>query len=420
MPHGFLSNTRTLTGRLALFFTGMSCVIGIVTFVIFYLALQWSEDRVGERRILIDRDSAVERFLAGEQGRIRLDALTEAYNDIELVPEEYRQYIDKQETFLGEVGSLLLPLGHMVYKGYYIDNGERKTIVLLSLIDEVEFGNEEILYSGIIVICFVALLMFTFGALLLRLSKRLIEPVNDITKQLNQLAGNATKAFEIDQEAAEEFQLLTTHLNQYRSELDLALKREQAFARYASHELRTPLTVVKGANKLLARSEHSAFQHRQITRIDDASHEMITMVDALLAIVRYERNVDEAPLRGVTKAEFEAIVAANEIQATEKSIAVEIHYHDAPRLKAAPVVVSMIVGNLIRNAIAASDQGKIDLFVSSQQLTVIDDGCGLSDTPNGDGHGLGLLIVDDLCRRYQWKFELTSHATRGCQATIMF
>ncbi|OAJ95870.1 sensor histidine kinase [Vibrio bivalvicida] len=420
MPHGFLSNTRTLTGRLAVFFTGMSCVIGIVTFLIFYFALQWSEDRVGERRILIDRDSAVERFLAGEKGEIRLDSLTVAYNDVNLVPKEYRKYVDDHESFLGEVGSLLSPHGHMVYNGYYSDKGERKVIVLLSLIDKVEFGNEEILYSGIIVISFVSLLMFTFGALLFRLSRRLIEPVNDITKQLNDLTGDTTQAFDIHHEAAEEFQLLTTHLNQYRKELNLALKREQAFARYASHELRTPLTVVKGANKLLTRSSLSEFQHRQVARIEHAALEMITLVDALLSIVRYERNVDDAPLRSIQPQEIANIVAANRVHATEKQLEIDVRFNGQPQLRATPAVLNMVLGNLIRNAIAASDHGRIDVEVSSQHIEVIDDGPGLTEIPDSEGHGLGLLIVEDLCRRYQWQFELTNHDKRGCCATIKF
>lgn len=78
----FLSSTRTLTGRLALFFTTISCIIGVIISMIFMFSLDWSEDRVGERLILIDRDTAVERFLNGEKGMIEIDSLTKAYNDL--------------------------------------------------------------------------------------------------------------------------------------------------------------------------------------------------------------------------------------------------------------------------------------------------------------------------------------------------
>ncbi|NOI30210.1 sensor histidine kinase [Vibrio coralliilyticus] len=415
-----LSSTRSLTGRLALFFTTISCIIGVVIFLIFTLSLQWSEDRVGERRILIDRDEAVARFIAGEDGEIQIDALTRAYNDLSLVPDFYRKYTDTYDTYLGEVGSTLSPNGHMVYKGYYTDKGEKKVVVLLSLIDQVEFATDEFIYSGVIVISFVSVLMFLFGTLLYRLSTRLIEPVNEIAKQLESHSGSATQAFTIREGAADEFQALTEQLNQYRQDLNLALKREQAFARYASHELRTPLTVVKGANKLLSRSEHSEFQERQISRIEDATTQMTTMVDALLSIVRYERNVDDAPLRGIEEAELQSIVDANSVQATEKNIAIRLTIEGLPTVRATPAVMNMILGNLIRNAIAATAEGEITIDVSEQQLVIIDDGPGLSETPNVDGHGLGLLIVDDLSQRYGWSFELGNHPRRGCSARILF
>lgn len=82
--------------------------------------------------------------------------------------------------------------------------------------------------------------------------------------------------------------------------------------------------------------------------------------------------------------------------------------------------MNMILGNLIRNAIAASAEGEITIDLSEQQLVIIDDGPGLSETPNADGHGLGLLIVDDLSQRYGWSFELENHPRRGCSARILF
>ncbi|NOH79523.1 HAMP domain-containing histidine kinase [Vibrio sp. RE86] len=416
----FFTNTKSLTSHLAIFFASVSIVVGFVSFCIFYLALQWSEDRVGERRILIDRDAAVERFINGENGAIQIDELTVAYNDMSLVPKQYQEFLSVYPTFLGEAGESFNPLSHMIFKGQYTLHGETKDIILLTLIDRIEFGADELLYSGAIVIMFVATLMFLFGTILYRLSVRLIEPLNDITEQLNQESIDVELAFSIKPQSAKEFQLLTDQLNQYRTELNQTLKREQAFARYASHELRTPLTVVKGASKLLMRSEYNEFQGRQIKRIEDASAEMITMVDALLSIVRYERNVEDTPFRHVTRQEFESVIAANSVQAADKNLDIEFTIIDEPLTRATEPVMNIVVGNLIRNAIAATEAGKISVDVTSKQLTIIDDGPGLKDTPNSEGHGLGLLIVDDLCQRYEWLFKLENHPTRGCIAMIKF
>ncbi|WP_260258773.1 sensor histidine kinase [Vibrio intestinalis] len=415
-----LRSSKSLTGRLAIFFIGLSCTVGVVTFMVFLMALQWSEDRVGERRILLDRDIAAERFIAGENGKIRIDMLTNAYNDLSLIPKEYRDYLQDKESYLGEVGFWYNEDSLMVYKGQYAHNGEMHDLVLLSLMDQVELTQKEIIYSGVIVISFVSLLMFAFGTLLYRLSSQLIEPLNGIALQLENQTGDSTAEFTISPEASVEFQTLTAKLNQYRTELNHALKREQAFARYASHELRTPLTVVKGATKLIERTETKAFNIRQIGRISNATEQMITMVDALLSIVRYERNVEDAPLRQVSEQELSTIVNDNSLQATDKQLQVDLEVQSLPQVRATEPVMHMILGNLIRNGVAATSSGAITITISADQMQIIDDGPGLDSIPNKNGHGLGLLIVDDLCRRYEWQFSLSNHPTRGCIATIHF
>lgn len=415
-----LGSTRSLIGRLAFFFVGISVALGLFTLVIFSLALHWSEDRVGERRILLDKDIAIERFIAGENGEIRIDILTTAYNDLSLLPEEYQQELRGKNHFLGELDFYQEPDSYMVYKGQYTDRGQQKFVVLLTTIDNVEFSAQEVVYSSIIVVSMVALLMFLFGTLLYRLSKRLIEPLNGIVLQLAQQSGDSETEFTITNEAAEEFQLLAQHLNQYRTDLNLTLKREQAFARYASHELRTPLTVVKGAGKLLARTEQPKFNQRQIARIENATNQMSSMVDALLALVRYERNTEDAALRIVTESELNAIVVDNSSQANDKDLHINLITESLPQVQATPPVMYMILGNLIRNAIAATAQGEITINVTKQVILITDDGPGLTEHKNEHGHGLGLLIVDDLARRYQWEFELYNHATRGCVAKITF
>ena len=249
-----LTSTKTLTGRLAVFFGLMAVIVSVFTYIVFMSALYLSEDRVGERRILIDRNYAVGLFQAGESGELRIDDLTIAYNDLSLIPAEYLKYIKGKESFVGEVGEE--PNSRMVYVGEYSDKGQTHPIVLLSEIDRVEFDIYELVYATTFVLTLLSILIFSFGALLYRLSKRLIEPFNSISEQLESNKLNLNEEFSVNDDAAVEFRQLTNQLNQYRREINSLLKREQAFARYSSHELRTPLTVARGANKLLLRSPY--------------------------------------------------------------------------------------------------------------------------------------------------------------------
>ena len=412
------SSTRTLTSQLAIFFTFVALIMGLASYTIFYAAPHWSEDKVGERRIEIDKNEAIQRFTNGETGEITIDVLTRAYNDISLVPSAYHRYFKGRDEFVGEVGSDTE--SRMIYFGHYQKEGNRHPVILVSDINQIEFGPHEILFSSLVVITSIAGLLIIFGALLSRLSQRLIAPLNQLTEQLTEQSGNSAHIFKIPTGGAAEFQILANKLNQDRLDIHSLLKREQAFARYASHELRTPLTIVKGASKLLERHTPSDFQQRQILRINEATGQMSTMVDALLALVRYERSEDDTSLREVTKSEFEAIINNNNAQAKDKDIEIELICHQTPQLKAVPAVLNMVLGNLLSNAIAASQQGKITLEVSAKAISVTDNGAGLNNSSNHAGHGLGLLIVEDLCRRYDWHFSIKNRATVGCEATISF
>ncbi|CAM3720261.1 sensor histidine kinase [Parendozoicomonas haliclonae] len=413
-------NLRTLTGRLAAFFMLISLVIAVVVVQLFVEGLRWSEDQMSQRRMLIDRDEAVARFKTGSSGVVSLDELTIAYNDMQLVPELYREYLEGVGDYLGEPLELPGEPEHMIYKGQYDDNGQVRDIVLLSQVDRIEFTSEELVSVGAVVVGLVILLMLVFVALLHRLSRYLIQPLIDLAEQLQQQSGQSQMPFSIPAQAADEFQLLTQHLNLYRIELNETLKREKAFARYASHELRTPLTIAKGAGKLLGRTELTDYQRRQAGRISDATEQMIMMVDALLSIVRHERNTDADPLRLIKRAELEKIIASNSLQAQDKALQLELQIAGEPQTRATTAVLEMVLGNLLRNAIAATPRGTIVVFVTEEALEVIDQGTGLTATPDKDGHGLGLMIVDDFSRRYGWTFTLENAEKHGCRARILF
>ncbi|MEZ8320562.1 sensor histidine kinase [Vibrio splendidus] len=418
MISNVLTSTKTLTGRLALFFGLMAVIVSAFVYVVFVAALYMSEDRVGERRILIDRDYAVRLFQAGESGELRIDDLTIAYNDPSFIPAEYYKFIKDKESFIGEVGEE--PESRMVYVGEYTDEGETFPIILLSEIDLVELDVSELMYATTFVLTLLSILIFGFGALLYRLSKRLIEPFNSLSEQLESNKLNLNEEFDVSEGAAVEFRQLTDQLNQYRREINSLIKREQAFARYSSHELRTPLTVARGANKLLLRSETTEFQSRQVERIDEAIIQMSEMVDALLGLVRYERNSDDAPLRLFSQQELETIVSKNSLQADEKQVEITLQVQSEPTIQATSAIMNMLVGNLLRNAIAATNSGTVTVTLSEQSIVIEDQGEGLQEQYNPNGHGLGLLIVDDLCQRFQWDFELVNRSCGGCTAKITF
>lgn len=85
-----------------------------------------------------------------------------------------------------------------------------------------------------------------------------------------------------------------------------------------------------------------------------------------------------------------------------------------------PAVIRMILKNLIDNAIRFTSVGSITVTVSNTKISVIDTGKGLEGLPETD-HGLGLLIVQRLCKSYGWTFELIDNKAQqeqGCSAIL--
>ena len=416
MPSLF-RNTESMTGRLAMFFITVAITVGIFCLVLLSIVLAWSEDRVGERRILIDKQQAIEYFRsAPDQESVQLDPLTIAYNGLSAVPTRIQDYLRNHEQYIGEIGQG--SDSRMLYMTPYTQRGESRHLVLISRIDEIEISLQEYINVMAIVLALVVLLIGSFTAILTRLSRSLIQPINHLCAQLSEHQGDTNRVFSVPEGSAQEFLTLANTLNQYRSDMDELMKREQAFARYASHELRTPLTVMKGSTSLLAKHEHTPFAQRQIDRIQSATHQMLTMVDALLSLVRYEKSHDNAPERAISAQELSDIIAKQKAQADAKQLTVTYDVFGTPRTRASVAIIEIVLGNLIRNSIAATAQGSIYIRMDTHSIDVMDEGGGFSPSSQGEGHGLGLLIIQDICQRYQWRFSLTDRASGGCHARV--
>ncbi|MBJ7549074.1 sensor histidine kinase [Marinomonas ostreistagni] len=414
----FLQNAKSMTGRLALFFIAVSIVVGAICLILISLVLTWSEDRVGERRIMIDKQSAMTYFQETPWANtVKLDPLTTAYNGLANVPVYFREFLEHQPNYIGEAGEG--ENSRMLFSTHFMLDGEERQLVLISRIEEIEITHHEFVNVMALVLGVVALLIGAFTTLLTRLSKSLIRPINQLCDQLEQHQENSHKAFSVPRGSAREFQMLAATLNQYKNDLNSTIKREQAFARYASHELRTPLTLMKGSSSMLAKQTETPFAKRQVERIQRATEQMLVMVDALLGLVRYEKSQDNAPVRTIEAKEIESLVQKHQSQADSKQLTLTCQISGFPSTRATPAVLEMIVGNLIRNSIAASKQGIINITMHETYIEVSDEGEGFETTKTSDsGHGLGLLIVEDICQRYHWQFVIKNRAEGGCVATL--
>jgi signal transduction histidine kinase len=92
----------------------------------------------------------------------------------------------------------------------------------------------------------------------------------------------------------------------------------------------------------------------------------------------------------------------------------------------------MVIGNLLRNAFAYTDRGKIRVLLDGGSLTVTDTGIGIDakDLPRvferyyhsqrSHGAGIGLSLVKRICERYGWTITIDSEPGFGTASHLEF
>ncbi|WOT04702.1 sensor histidine kinase [Shewanella youngdeokensis] len=430
----------SLPHKLMLYFSTVAVMIGVTIYFSMFALMQWVEDEVNQHELKSSASYAVKQFKQGATEPLAIGLRIKAYHSADLIPEKYGDLSHFPIGFIGEsVGDNQLNWSEelkallqftpdakanlhevFLYRGSFHHNHKLQPLYLIMESDNVELSEHKWNLINLFIISFICVLFLLFGLAIHKLSCRLVRPVSELSQQLKSIKPN--KTFCVSKQSAAEFTELAESLNHYRQQNEMMIKQEQAFARYASHELRTPLTVISGAAKLQEKNNAVDFQTRQRDRIQRAALDMQHTIDVLLNLVKQEKATDSNHSRLLTLAEIEHIVQPLQTEAKRKNINININIEQAPVIKPAPTVLKMLLSNVISNAINASEAGDITVLINQHEIVVTDQGQGLTESEQGNmhGHGLGLLIVNSLCQRYQWQFNLTNAQPTGCVARLSF
>lgn len=282
-----------------------------------------------------------------------------------------------------------------------------------------ELSEEELFASHFKQIMVSISLLFLSLWVVLKISDRLTKPFSTLKGILEDKKAEDLSPIEAPAGVmTQELMALIDTLNRYQSRVDTAIQRERSFNRYVSHELRSPLMVMKGAIQLLSHSSEAEFIAKQQARLSKATHEMQEFIETLLELTKTESL--QQTKRPIPEQEIVSVIENQTFLIKAKPVKWQLEYISAPHLMVSEAVFQILVGNLIKNAFAYTDEGNIIVKVSSDELTVSDTGSGLSDQPSDEGYGLGLLLVRDICHRFHFNFELSNKPEGGCLARIAF
>ena len=407
-----------------IYFSIVALAIIIVHALVIDSTLDSIENLLAKQKILSAKEVAISSLERSKTNKIIITDRITVYTDTTLIDINYTNF---QHLALNTIVEVFKKGSYVENEAYIyrtLDNNG-KNIYLVLTGDFTDDSERRIFFMESKTIGSSLLLMFISFFIILKISQRITEPLTRLTENIsNRKQGDITQIPDsISGNTQESAQLIET-LNANYQQIEQLIKRERSFTRYASHELRTPLMIMKGATKLLDQSNDPVFIQRQQKRLNDAVQEMSDFVDALLSLTRDESDLKNSAIiyRSIDVTELERIIETHAHLLRFKKVSYRIELESLTTTYISENILKVLIGNLIKNAFNCTDDGEIIISMDQDGFSIIDSGIGLDEKPRGvEGFGLGLLIVKDICQRYNLTFTLTNKKdTHGCIATVLY
>ena len=294
-------------------------------------------------------------------------------------------------------------------------------------------------FYGLFPLAIVLTVLYLALWLTYRFSSRTLSPVIRLAEKVNKIDFTSIDISGLKQDdlyinSGDDIQILYDAIINMGERLESYISRERNFTRDASHELRSPLTVINLAtDMLLSENKLSDSALKTIQRIKRAINDMEELTEAFLLLAResdQSLSRDLVCINDVVSEEIER----SEMLKQKKDIKIHLNTPEILYTRASDKVLSILFGNLIRNAILYTDEGRVDITLENNRVTITDSGKGMdeqqvnkvfkpyfrADNQSTHGHGVGLTIVKRLTDRFNWPISIESTPGKGTTVSIQF
>jgi len=267
---------------------------------------------------------------------------------------------------------------------------------ILRTADEENITDKFILNILVFTDIFVLILIFLYIL-------KLLSPLKTITKQITNFA-NGDLSSRINIKSNDEIGVLSNSFNKMASNLENLITTREELLRDIGHELRTPIAKGKFA----------------IEKIDDFSQkELLKKIFKDLEILTNQlielEKLNSTKLNITTfKAETLIVESLGKLYLDDES-KIEIEIIDDFKISADLYYLSIVLKNLIDNALKYTSSFPIKIIVKTNEISVLNQGKALSkeldyylkpftqELSQRDGFGLGLSIVKKIIDRHNFK-----------------
>ncbi|MEM7052987.1 MAG: HAMP domain-containing sensor histidine kinase, partial [Pseudomonadota bacterium] len=404
---------RSLSRRIAVAFLGLALFAGGLGGLITLMFVYNTEDQIFDRLLTMEAD----HFKAAASGEVLPESrlpFTTYYRD-DTLPDFLKAPLEaepgRSEVF-GTDGR------HYHLRRVELEALAEPVWIVLQVEDYLVVRpvlNEIML---VLVLSLIAMIMVA-AVLGLFLARRVTRPLRSLASEVTAVEpDHLPDDWQTRYPADEVGQLADTLRAAFRRINDF-IDREQRFTQDASHELRTPVAVIESSAEMLAKAPDADQAAVLIERIRSAALSMHLSVDVLLALARE----DDPALRSQRTAVLpivERVIVNHAFLLEDKPVELSVEVDPDWRIAGDSAALQVLVANLISNAFRYTERGQIRIERDGGDLVITDTGVGIDDGlkatvtepavkgETSTGLGLGLSIVERLCQRCGWRFELSS------------
>ena len=281
------------------------------------------------------------------------------------------------------------------------------------LINQMVFGQMWIWFAS---------LPFLLAALGLIIRKEL-RGLKQIGEQVAQRTPDDTSLLKTDNLPSEVLPLIQS-LNQFFDRTSTMLLRERRFTSDAAHELRSPLAALRIQTEVAQiAGEDSILREQALDNLTKGIDRATQLVEQLLTLSRLD-NLKE--LDNLQEIHWEQLIPSliGELYLHAEKRQIDIQFEEdgiPPTKKGQPLLLSLMLRNLIDNAIRYCPEGsRIKVQLKKHKISVEDNGGGVEEADlaklgqrfyrpagqNEKGSGLGLSITHRIAELHHYKVRL--------------
>ena len=280
-----------------------------------------------------------------------------------------------------------------------------------------------------------ALLLLIIIVISYLMAQRLVKSVHQLAQRVATL-DPSVRGTQIGMAFKEqEVAVIADAINRYLRRMDGFMENEKEFIDSASHELRTPIAIISGAaDVMLARADFPAAAKPALQRLYQAARQMNEIVTSLFYLAK-----DTAYLESLSEPiqldeRIRHIEAENRELTLQKQIEVHLQLEET-FINAPAGIVTIVLSNVLRNAIVHTEQGRVSVELHGGVLRVMNTSNTItpeesvsifmkhvrgSGTTYREGTGMGLYILKRICERMAWPLEIRSNPEQGTVVQLDF